>query len=83
MTEQTATVPWTLDGDPEHAMGVSIILDSRVVAVVCPVASRITAEIAERLTDVTVYVASDHEHQRLARRCRTGQDFVVVSEPAP
>ncbi|WP_203791607.1 hypothetical protein [Paractinoplanes rishiriensis] len=53
------------------------------MAVICPVASRITAEIAERLADVTVYVASDHEQQRLAPRCRTGQNFVVVSEPSP
>jgi Competence protein CoiA-like family len=52
---------WALPGDFEHAMGVSVILNGRPVAVICPIASRITDEIADRLLEVTVYVASDRE----------------------
>lgn len=78
---QPAAGPWTLDGDHEHAMGVSIVAAGRVVAVICPVASRVTAEIADRLAEVTVYVASEDERRMLARRCRGDQRFVVVSDP--
>lgn len=58
---QTGTKPWTLPGEFEHAMGVSIVLAGRVVAVICPVTSQITAQIAVRLADVSPYVASEHE----------------------
>jgi competence protein CoiA len=83
VTGQTGTAPWVLKGDPEHAMGVSVLCGSRVAAVICPVASRITTEIAERLAEVTVYVASDQEQRAIARRCRPGQRFVVASDPSP
>jgi hypothetical protein len=80
--ERLGTMPWALNGDYEHAMGISIVSAGRVVAVICPIAARITAEIAERLAQVTVYVASEHERQMVARRCRSDQQFIVVSDPA-
>jgi hypothetical protein len=78
---QTGTKPWAFSGDPEHAAGVSIIADGRVLAVICPVASRITAEIAARLADVIVYVATERERQVVTRRCGQGQRCIVVSDP--
>lgn len=83
VTEQLGTRPWTLDNDHEHAMGMSIIAGGRVVAVICPIASRITAEVAARLGNVTVYVASEHERRAVARRCHRGQQPIVLSEPVP
>jgi hypothetical protein len=84
VAEEMGTMPWALkEGDFERAMGVSLIVRGQVVAVICPVASRITPDVAARLVDVTVYVASEHEQRAIARRCRAGQRFVVVSDPAP
>lgn len=70
---------WELPGDPDCAMGVSIIARGERTAVICPVASRITNEVAELLIDLTVYVASDHERRAIARRCRPGQRIVVLA----
>jgi hypothetical protein len=50
-----------------------------VVAVVCPIASRITGEIADRLAGVTVYVASGQERRAVANRCRRGQRIVLLT----
>ncbi|MEU4218254.1 competence protein CoiA family protein [Actinoplanes sp. NPDC026623] len=83
VNERTGTTPWVLKGDPEQAMGVSVLCGSLVVAVICPVASRITTDIAERLAEVTVYVASNHEKRAIASLCRPDQRFVVVSDPSP
>lgn len=83
VTEQTTTKPWAMtEGDPDHAMGVSVVYHGRVLAVICPVASRITPQVAARLAELTIYVASDGEQRTIARRCRAGQRFVVVSNPA-
>jgi hypothetical protein len=79
VTSRTGRIPWTLPADFEHAMGVSIIDGSRVAAVVCPVASRITDEIADRLLGVTIYVASDDEQRRIALRCQPAQRIVVLT----
>ncbi len=75
----TGERPWPLPGDHEHGMGVSIVSGGRVRAVVCPIASRITDEVAERLAGLTVYVASDQERAAVARRCRPGQQIAVLS----
>jgi hypothetical protein len=47
--------------------------------VVCPVASRITDEIADRLVHVTIYVASDNEQRRIAGKCRPAQRITVLT----
>jgi hypothetical protein len=60
-------------------MGVSVIADHHVVAVVCPVASRITGEVADRLAGVTVYVASHRERRAIADKCRRGQRIVLLA----
>ncbi|WP_157411502.1 hypothetical protein [Actinoplanes rectilineatus] len=80
ISEQTGTRVWPLDGDPDYAMGVSILADGRVVAVICPVASRISEETAEWLTDVVVFVASERERQTVAARCRADQRIIVVAD---
>jgi hypothetical protein len=49
VTSQTGRTPWTSPDDFEHAMGVSLIVNSQPTAVICPIASRITDEIANRL----------------------------------
>jgi competence protein CoiA len=79
VTAQMGTPPWHLPADFEHAMGVSVIADHHVVAVVCPVASRITGEVADRLAGVTVYVASDRERRAIANKCRGGQRIVLLA----
>lgn len=81
VTEQTGTRAWPLDGDPDYAMGVSILSNGRIVAVICPVASRIADETAQWLADVVVYVASEHERRVIARRCRPDQRIIVVADP--
>ncbi len=81
VTEQTGTRVWPLDGDPDYAMGVSILADGHIVAVICPVASRITDEMAEWLADVVVVVASERERRAIASRCRADQRIVVVADP--
>jgi competence protein CoiA len=83
VTSHTGRVPWSLPGDFEHAMGVTLLEGSRVVAVVCPVASRITEEIAARLAGVIIYVASDDERRRVAHRCQPAQRIVVLPPGQP
>lgn len=79
VTAETGRVPWSLPADFEHAMGVSLLEGNRVLAVVCPVASRITEEIAERLVSATIYVATSDEQHRIARRCQPTQRIVVLA----
>ncbi|MFF5291837.1 competence protein CoiA [Paractinoplanes globisporus] len=80
VTEQTGIKPWCVEeGDPDYAMGVSIFC-GEPVAVICPVASRITPEVAQSLADVTVYVASERELRAIARHCLPGQQMVIVSD---
>ncbi|MFC4065058.1 competence protein CoiA family protein [Actinoplanes subglobosus] len=74
---EAGTRPWHLPADFEHAMGVSVIANHRVVAVVCPIASRITGEVADRLLSVTVYVASERERRAVAAGCHSEQRIVV------
>ncbi|MEU8001822.1 hypothetical protein AB0B66_11720 [Catellatospora sp. NPDC049111] len=74
----TGQRPWALPGDVEHAMGVTLIAAGRPYAVVCPIAGRITDEAAERLSDLTVYVASVPERDAIARRCRQDQRIVIL-----
>lgn len=83
VTGQMGTPPWHLPADFEHAMGVSVLAEHHVVAVVCPVASRITEEVADRLADVTVYVASEAEQRAIAHRCRRGQRIVLLIDDDP
>ena len=83
VAEQTGTRVWPLDGDPDYAMGVSILADGRIVAVICPVASRITDETAQWLADVVVVVASERERRAIASRCGADQRIVVVADPPP
>lgn len=83
VTGRAGTRPWALPGDYEHAMGISILIGGRVVAVICPIASRITPEIATRLSEVTVYVASERERRALARLCNANQRFIVVPDLSP
>lgn len=83
VTAQMGTPPWHLPADFEHAMGVSVIAEHRVVAVVCPVAARISGEVADRLVGVTVYVASEPERRAIARRCRRGQRIVLLARDGP
>lgn len=84
VTVESGTQPWHLPADFEHAMGVSVICGHRVVAVVCPIASRITGEVADRLVDVTVYVGSEQERRAVAAGCHSGQRIVVMpSDDSP
>ncbi|MEV6924529.1 hypothetical protein AB0M46_08465 [Dactylosporangium sp. NPDC051485] len=77
VTDQTGAVPWILPADFEHAMGVSIMVEHAPAMVVCPVESRIDDEVAGRMLNVTILVASDAERRRVADRCRPGQRIVV------
>jgi competence protein CoiA len=79
VTSQAGQVPWATGSVPEYAMGVAIIAHSRVEAVVCPIASRITPYVADEFLDATIYVASDHEKRSVSRRCNQGQRIVVLS----
>jgi len=79
--DRTGSRAWPLDGDPDYAMGVSILSEGRIVAVICPVASRITEETAELMADVVVYVASEHERRTIATHCRADQRIVVIADP--
>jgi len=79
IAEKTGVTPWSMDeGDFELAMGVSIIANSKTVAVICPVASRITPEVADRLLAITIYVASEQERRNIARHCRPDQRIIVM-----
>jgi len=100
MERQQALVPMTvahfkrttgkhiraLDGDrdPAWGMGVPVVVDGDPAAVICPVASRISAEgrLRERLGQLTVVVASRAEQDRLAKVCAPGQTFLLL-EPQP
>jgi hypothetical protein len=48
-------------------MGVSVVMNSETVAVICPIAGRITPEVADRLAATTIYVASERERRSIAR----------------
>jgi hypothetical protein len=79
IADKTGVTPWSMDeGDFELAMGVSIIANSKTVAIICPVASRITSEVADRLLAITIYVASEQERRNIARCCRVGQKIIVI-----
>ncbi|GIH20704.1 competence protein CoiA family protein [Rugosimonospora africana] len=80
VTAGTGQAPWTLPSDFEHATGVSVIVNGGPVAVICPIASRIDGEIADRLLGVTVYVASERERRAIAGECHPGQRIVVISQ---
>ena len=80
VTAQSGTAPWAAPYDPDHAMGTALVFNSRILAVICPVASRITADCAARLARTTIYVASDAERRAVARRCHAGQRIVIVGD---
>jgi hypothetical protein len=79
LAARTGEDPWELSGDPDCAMGVSVIVKGERSAVICPVASRITNEVADLLIELTVYVASDHERGAIKQKCRPGQRIVVLA----
>lgn len=84
VTQQFGVTPWAMEeGDPELAKGISIIANSKTVAVVCPIASKISPSVADRLIIVTIYVASEHERRNIARRCRPGQKIIILSATSP
>ena len=66
--------------DPKWAGGIPItgMADGKILAVICPVASRVTSRIRQRLADVLIVVASDQERSRLAQHCVTGQRFLLL-----
>ncbi|HZN71518.1 MAG TPA: hypothetical protein VFC00_07530 [Micromonosporaceae bacterium] len=78
IASQTGHVPWTFH-DFEHAMGVSVMVNGQPAAVISPIASRITPEIADRLVNAVVYVASETERRSIARKCLPGQRIIVLS----
>lgn len=73
-------------GEPDAfwAMGTPLRLmgQRRVQGVICPVAGRITPEIAQRLRGVVVFVATEDERQRVARQLPQAVDVRVVGERA-
>ena len=66
--------------DPKWAMGIPItgLADGKILAVICPVASRVTRRIRQRLADVLIVVASDQERSRLAKQCVADQRFLLL-----
>jgi len=66
--------------DPKWAMGIPItgLADGKILAVICPVASRVTSRIRQRLADVLIVVASDPERSRLAKQCVAEQRFLLI-----
>jgi len=83
IASRTGHVPWTLPDDFEHAMGVSVMVNGQPAAVICPIASRITSEIADRLVNAVVYVASERERSSIARKCLPGQRITILSADLP
>jgi hypothetical protein len=84
VTRDTGIIPWTIDeGDPEHASGVSVFINSEApVAVVCPVAGQITPEVADRLARTTIYVEDEGEYRRVAKKCLPSQKIIALhAEP--
>ncbi|MFO6453367.1 MULTISPECIES: competence protein CoiA [unclassified Aeromicrobium] len=63
---------------PEWAMGVPLTFKGRPVAVICPVASRITPRLARRLLSLTVFASTAAEMQRLAKACDRQQRIQLL-----
>jgi hypothetical protein len=74
--QATSAAEW----DPEWAMGIPIagLADGKILAVICPVASRVTSRIRQRLAGVLIVVASCQERSRLAKQCVTDQRFLLL-----
>ncbi|MDP3714197.1 MAG: hypothetical protein Q8R60_17120 [Mycobacteriales bacterium] len=65
------------DRDPDWAMGVPVFAGGDAFAVICPVASRVSADkaVRDRLAGLLVVIASRSEQDRLAKVCAPGQRF--------
>jgi hypothetical protein len=65
------------DSSPDWAMGVPLFVHDMPRGVVAPVASRVKGDVRERLQELTVFVASKRERERLASVCVPGQRIVL------
>lgn len=63
---------------PEWAAGIPLSYKDRTVAVICPVASRISPQLARKLVSLTVFAASPTERQRILRACEPRQDVQIL-----
>lgn len=63
-------------------MGVPVLVGGKLHAVICPVASRITAGLAGWFSTATIVVADENERARIAKVARAGQRF-RISDPGP
>lgn len=86
--ERPRIVTRELTCSPQHAMGVPIVAAAdrrQLLAVICPVASRIDPATSARLAGTTIVVATEAERARIAKRCHPDQriDTVRVDHAAP
>ena len=65
-------------GEPLWAMGVPVSVGNRPVAVIAPVASRITPKVRNLLKGLIVFVATEAERSRVARACAPNQRIVLL-----
>lgn len=68
---------------PSYAWGVPVSRRGQLIAVICPTASAITAQIRTALARTLIVVASHDEQERIRRTCEPGQRFVMISARVP
>ncbi|WP_332010949.1 competence protein CoiA family protein [Streptomyces uncialis] len=69
------------DGTPEFAMGRPVYVKGKPYAVICPVASRVSA-LRSRLTPLVLFAATESERDRIAAQAAPSQRIEVL-EPEP
>lgn len=78
--QQTSTYPHVDDGNREarFAKGVPLYVDDKLWAVTCPVASRISRDVARRFASVLLVVATSRERDRIQAATLPGQRFEII-----
>jgi len=70
--------------DLEWGGGIPVRMGGQVRAVVCPVATRITEAVQQRLHAVVVVVADERERSRVRHKCVSGTRIeVLAGDPVP
>ncbi|MFC8765810.1 RNA methyltransferase [Streptomyces sp. NPDC057193] len=70
------------DGIPEYAMGVPLYVRGKPYAVICPVASRVTA-LRDALAPLVFFAATEYERDRIAAQAARGQRIEVLTVELP
>ncbi len=71
------------DAAPDWAMGVPLFVHDMPRGVICPVVSRISAEVLDRFRGLTIFVATEAERRALARACGPAQRVVLFEVEIP